>query len=113
MLPDKEVILRKIKMSISEMVSKEVLESMKVDIDEDFITHIIRVKLSAWLTGEWKEPIVIKQPTSWWQMFKKDVLGARNVKLTVTEIRPSIVYPQLNHETFLRKVGITSYKEEA
>lgn len=98
-----EVILHKIRFGLSTVVSRESVENMRIDEWTDYMSGSIVKAFKGWLYGQWLEPIVIETPSSWWQMFKRDVLHLKFKKI-VTEYKPSVVYPKIslpNEEHYL------------
>ena len=91
----REIILHKIRFGLSTMVSRTVIESAKIEEYDDLLSGYVVRAFKGWLYGQWMDPIIIETPTSWWQMFKRDVLHTKYRK-HITEYKPSVVYPKID-----------------
>ena len=68
--------LSKIPLSIRRAFSRRTLEhATNVEMLEELIWGELVVKLDAYLVGVRQPGKQVEIPTSWWQMFKRDVLG--------------------------------------
>lgn len=75
------------------------LPGFKSEIFLDQIVNQLVMKIRTHIWGEDQEKIVREYswPSSWWQHFKRDVLGIRKVLMTrvTVEVDPKVLYPRL------------------
>jgi hypothetical protein len=73
------MILERVRLELRRSVKRELLEQLELSQLEDFITGDFVVVLKGWFLCD-----KIEVPSSWWQMFKRDVLH--------TSCKNSVIY---------------------
>ena len=93
----KEVVLTQLEAGVRRAIDERVMEGIghvQAPILHE-MGYAMTCELRSFIWTEAKEPIVFSYPATWWQAFKKEVLGIKDIKLSKFIVDPSILYPNM------------------
>lgn len=114
-LPSDDVLLNVVRFGVEQSISESALLQSHLSVKENMngVARRIAVEFKGYLAGEQVEaPVVgtVKRPATWWQMFKRDVLGYKDEDVLQEVIGLSgratfeVVYPHLKLPTILPEI---------